>query len=58
MFTRIITKELRHKNFLEKNLDKKILKKIKITRSLNDLKKISSEILKGRIKGRTIVKVI
>jgi len=45
-------------NFLEKNLDKKILKKIKITRSLNDLKKISSEILKGRIKGRTIVKVI
>ena len=44
--------------FLEENLDKRILKKIKTTRSFNDLKKISSEILKGKIKGRTIIKVI
>ena len=44
--------------FLEENLDKSILKKIKTTRSFNDLKKISSEILKGKIKGRTIIKVI
>ena len=44
--------------FLEENLDKSILKKIKTTRSFNDLKKISSEILKGKIKGRTVIKVI
>ena len=44
--------------FFRKEFRQKDFEKIKITRSLNDLKKISSEILKGRIKGRTIVKVI
>ena len=44
--------------FLEENLDKSILKNIKTTRSFNDLKQVSSEILKGKIKGRTVIKVI
>ncbi len=44
--------------FLEKYLDKNILKKIKVTKYFNDLQNISNKILKGEIKGRTLIKVI
>jgi len=39
-------------------LDKRILKKIKVSKSFNDLYDISNQILKGQIKGRTLIKVI
>ena len=43
--------------FLEKHLDKRILKRIKINKSLNDLKDISKKIINGKIRGRTVIKI-
>ena len=43
---------------VEKYLDKRILKKIKVSKSFNDLHDISNQILKGKIRGRTLIKVI
>ncbi len=44
-------------NFLIKHLDLKIIKEIKNVGELKDLKKISNQILKGKVKGRTLIKV-
>ena len=44
-------------NFLSNNLDKNILNKIKTVKTLNDLVKISKDILAGKIKGRILIKV-
>ena len=52
------TKRVNAWKFLEKYLDKRILKKIKISKSFNDLHDISNQILKGQIRGRTLIKVI
>ena len=45
-------------NFLEKNLDKKILEKIKVSADFSKLKSISKKILDGKVKGRTVIKII
>ncbi len=50
-------KRLNAWNFLVKYLDFSIVKEIKNSGNLNDLKKISKKILQGKIKGRTIIKV-
>ena len=50
-------KRLNAWNFLVKYLDFKIIKEIKSSGNLKDLKKISKKILQGKIKGRTIIKI-
>ena len=45
-------------NFLEKNLNKKILEKIKVSADFSKLKSISKKILDGKVKGRTVIKII
>ncbi len=45
-------------NFLEKYLNKKILKKIKFNSDFSKLKSLSKKILDGKIKGRTVIKII
>lgn len=44
-------------NFLSNNLEKRVLNKIKTVKTLNDLVKISKDILAGKIKGRILIKV-
>lgn len=50
-------KRLNAWKFLLKNLDFSIIKQIANSGKLNDLRRISKEILKGNIKGRTLIRV-
>ena len=44
-------------NLIEKTLDFKILDIIKNEKSLGDLKNLSEKIIKGEVKGRTLINV-
>ncbi len=52
-----VRKRVKAWKFLENHLDKTILKKIRTQKDLTKLRILSNQILKGNIKGRTVIKI-
>ena len=57
MFTPTKAKELKQWKLIEDKLDFSKLNLIKNEKSFKDLRSLSSKILKGKIKGRTLINV-
>ena len=45
-------------NFLAKNIDLELLNKIKNVRNFSDIKELANQIINGKVKGRTVIKII